>query len=156
MELLFSRMHSKSEAAPALQTPDGLFVSIPDSLEIVDGMPKAWYFTNKEHQLKRKHTFKLDDNKLLRRTFGREFGSPDEEDVVANSGIVCTYTTWSEVGSLFRLTPPANATSRFTLTFSACQGGITVKYFTSRDVGVFLDDIVTRGTGILQRVRSLP
>lgn len=95
MEFLFNRLWSKSEPSPKLITPDGLFVAVPNTLEIVEGEPVAWYFSTKEHELKRKHSWKL-TLKDLKKAFARG-SSGTADDLVMNTGIACTYTQWNEV-----------------------------------------------------------
>lgn len=127
MEFLFSRLHTVTPSAPPLQTEDGLFVSVPNSLEIVDGEPAGWYFTSKEHELKRKHGYKMDDLPGLKRAFGKPSASSNSEDLVLCSGIVSTFTTHS-------------------------IGGHIVKYMNAKETAAFLDDLGRQGTGVLQKV----
>ncbi len=92
---LFSLLHG-SPGSPGLSTPDGLFLSLPDTLEVVEGEPTAWYFTNKAHEVKRKHSWKLDDLRALKKKFARPHAG-DGEDLVMASGIAGTWCTWEEV-----------------------------------------------------------
>jgi hypothetical protein len=98
MELLFSRLYTKDPAAPSLTTPDGLFVRVPDTLELAGGEVVSWYFTNKAHELKRKHSDKLGDLHALKRAFARSPHAGSEDDLVAKVGISCTYSQWGPAG----------------------------------------------------------